>query len=345
MATIKDVAKRAGVSFATVSYVLNGNRPISSEVSGRVLEAVRELNYRPHRTAQNLVRKKNDCIGLFGPDPDVGRNQSFFTELLAGIMQVASRRGYNLIVYPETRSADGELDIRLDGSKPIDGAIIINPRTSDEYLKGIVEDKAPFVLVGRPHDCTGIHFTDNDNVACAYNATKHLVSLNHARMLFINGPADFSLSEDRLRGYRIALEEAGIALEDSLVAHTEFSIEAGRRAVQDALGKDMPFTAVVANSDLFAVGAINALLEADLRIPADVSVICIGETFMSANYNPRITGIDLKITDIAATAATQLIDVIEKRLMAVTHNIIPFVMNVRDTTAHVKKSVKERHGC
>jgi len=334
---MKDVALKAGVSTATVSYVINGHKKVSDEVRKRVLKAIEELDYKPNRTAQNLARSTTKCIGLFGSDLATMKTHTFFYGLMAGILSVTTKNNYNLIVYPEQKNENLEPCITLDHGEPIDGAIIINPRVSKEYLKKIIEKNISFVLVGRPNEYAElINYVDNDNVAIAYNAAKYLISLGHTSILLLNGPENYTLSIDRLEGYKMVLEENGIPFKKEMVLNSEFNIADGGEAIKKAVLAGLKFKAVLTSSDTQAIGAINALTELGFKIPRDISIVCLGETFLTRSYNPRISGIDIMEYEIGRKAAEQVLSIIDKKLIKPSHTIIPFKLNVRDTTSNGK---------
>ena len=337
MATMRDVAQKANVSMSTVSYVINNKKNISEKVKEKVMKAIRELDYKPSKTAQSLARCSTKCIGLFVADIETIKTHIFFNELLAGILSVTSQRSFNVIVYPEQKNDKGEYCITLDHGEPIDGAIIINPRTANNYMEKIIEKDLSFVLIGRPDGIQDlINYVDTDNVAVGYNATKHLISCNHSKILFLNAPPNYTISIDRLEGYRIALKDYNIPFCEEMVVNSEFAITSSFEAVKQILQNNVKFTSIVANSDIHAIGAINALNEYNLKVPRDVSLICAGETFLTANYSPKITGIDINGYEIGVEAALQLLNILDKKLIKPSHNIIPFKINIRETTSNAR---------
>lgn len=341
MVTMKDVAQKANVSVTTVSHVINKKGSISDEVRNNVLKIINELNFRPNKTAQSLARSSTRCIGLFASELQTFRMHIFLNELMTGILSVTSECFYNLIVYPEQKNEEGESCISLDHGEPIDGAIIINPRSDNKYLKNIIEKNIPFVLVGRPNELSHvINYVDVDNVAIGYNATKYLVSHNHTGILFLNGPEDYTISMDRLEGYKIALGESNIPFSMEMVVNSEFNIPSSVQVVKEAIQKGRAFTAIIANSDTQAIGAMNILYELNYIVPKDVSIICTGETLLTTNYHPKITGIDSNAVELGMRAANQLLDILNKKLIKPSHSIVPFTLNERETVIFAKANGK-----
>jgi LacI family transcriptional regulator len=335
MATMKDVAKRAGVSVSTVSYVINETKNISDAVRVQVLQAIDDLKYRPNKTAQNLARSKTRSIGLFTYELESMRGNLFLNDLVSGILSVISKRQYNLIVYGEGRDADGNVSISLNHGEPIDGAIIINPRAACTYLNPLIERQMSFVLIGRPDGIAEpVNYVDVDNVAIAYHATMELLEHNHSRILFLNGPTDYTISIDRLEGYRMALEAHHVAFREDLVKNSEFSIQSGFQRTSEAYANGSDVTGIIANSDTLAIGSVNALIEKGLRIPRDVSLVCAGESAFTTYFSPKITGIDLHPVEVAARAAQQILALFDRKLIKPSHSIVPFTMNRRESVAN-----------
>jgi len=333
VATMADVAKKANVSISTVSYVLSGERSISEPVKLRVQKAIEELKYKPNRIAQSLVKKSTRIIGLFGIDTDGIGTNIFFHQLMAGILEVTAEKNYNLIVYPSQKKEEGEVYSSLNSLEPIDGAIIIHPKIANEYLNNFITRNTPFLLVGRPSNMPEqFNFIDNDNVSIGYTATRYLISKGYEKIMFVNGPADYTISVDRLEGYKMALEEFGIYFKENLVLNTRLSIEEAFEAVKNAWNCGCKVNAIFASSDLQTIGAINALNSLGLKVPKDVAVICGSETFMTSNYNPRVTGIDVNAKIIGINAAKHIIHLIEKELIKPSHRIVTFKINEREST-------------
>jgi DNA-binding LacI/PurR family transcriptional regulator len=331
MSTIKDVAEKANVSISTVSYVLSGVRPIGQEVKQKVLDAVNELNYISKRINHKPV-VDTKYIGLFGCDiQNIGLN-IFFHMAMSGILSVIYEKNYNLIVFPERRNDDEELYSILEKKQPVSGAIIIEPRINNDYLKHFVSKQIPYVLIGRPNgNAEKINYVDSDNVSIGYNSVKYLINHNHYRIVLINGPSDFTLSMDRLQGYKMALKDFNLPFFDELIINAKFSIEVAYTAVKNLLKNDIKFTAIIANNDLQAIGALKAIKEAGLSVPNDIALFCTSETYVTAYANPNLSGIDLNGVIVGENAANLMLSIIEKELIMPSHRIIPYTLNERES--------------
>ena len=334
MATMKDVAQKANVSVSTVSYVLSGKRPISDSVKYRVAKAIEELKYKPNTVAQSLVMKSTRIIGLFGADMESISTNVFFHQLMSGILTVTEEKKYNLAIYPLRPSEEGESYASVDSLDQIDGAIIIQPKVTNEYLDNFISKGKPFLLVGRPSSMPDqLNFIDNDNVSIGYNAARYLIWKGYTDIVFLNGPSDFTISVDRLEGYKMALEEYRINYKPENVINTRYCIEEAFNAAMDIFNKkNNDINAVIASSDLQAIGTVNAIRNVGLKIPKDVAVFCCSETFLTSNYNPRITGIDINAKYMGVNAAKHIIRLIEKELIKPSHRIVTFALNEREST-------------
>lgn len=231
--TIKDVAKKAGVSPSTVSRVLSNNSRISRETSQRVRDVMEELGYHPNIMAKSLVSRTTESICVILPKPaeELFLNL-FFMELIRGIVTQANRSGYDVLISSGgSEQEEVEALSRLLKGKRVDGAILLYSRKDDQVVEFLTSNHYPFVLIGRSEKYPDILSVDNDNVQAAYDATKHLISLGHERIGFVSGPPNHIVSRDRLKGYVNALTEAGLEMRKEWIVEGEFLQESGYRAM------------------------------------------------------------------------------------------------------------------
>lgn len=329
---ITDVAKLANVSKSTVSYVLSGKRPISNEVTEKVLEAMKRLNYKPSIVARNLAERQTNSIGLYAPSTISISQDIFFNNILSGIMDCSNDNGYRVIIYPEKRDEGAEINYELDRSQPIDGALIMNPDISSHYLTKLKKEMLPFVLIGSPANNTDIFFVDTDNIALTYNAVNYLINKGHKRILFINGPKDYVGSEQKEKGYRLALSEKGIEIDEKLIKNSKIIKESGYSICKELLGENANFTAILVINDILAVGILKALKESQKKVPKDVAVLSVGNTMLSDIHSPSITSIDVFGYELGFAATNLLIDVIKKKTISSCSRIIPNEIVEREST-------------
>lgn len=310
----QDVAKLAGVSRTTVSFVLN-NVPgvkITEETRQRVLEAARELNYYPTAAARSLASGKTQRIGLIlGEGQKRLSSDAFLPAFLQGVTASMHQRGYLLVVQMEEDVPSHEAYVRLIREQQVDGLIISGPRSDDPLLPELEEDQFPLILHGRMRDCA-IPCVDVDNKAGAYQAVTHLIGLEHRRIGFIsNAPLSYSGAQERFAGYKQALTEHDIFLDKSLVRTAAFLPETGRAAMEVLLALPERPTAVFAASDVVAIGVMSAIQAAGLKIPDDIAVVGFDDIFLAAHTQPPLTTIRVPAYGLGWTAAEVLISLIE----------------------------------
>jgi DNA-binding LacI/PurR family transcriptional regulator len=309
-----DVAKLAGVSRTTVSFVLNDvpGVKISEETRQRVLEAARELDYYPTAAARSLASGKTHRIGLIlGEGQERLRADAFLPAFLQGVTASVHRRGYLLMVQLAEDVPSHEAYARLIREQQVDGLIMSGPSSDDPLLPQLAEEQFPLILHGRLNG-QALPSVDVDNRAGAYQAVSHLFSLGHRRIGFIsNAPLSYSGTQDRFAGFKLALAEHDLSYDPDLVGTAAFLPEAGRAAMQQLLDLPKRPTAVFAASDVVALGAMSAIYSAGLRIPHDVAVVGFDDIFLAAHAHPPLTTVRVPAYGLGWTAAEVLIALIE----------------------------------
>jgi LacI family transcriptional regulator len=308
------VAELAGVSRTTVSFVLNDvpGVKISAETRRRVLEAARQLDYYPTAAARSLASGRTQRIGLvLGEGQRRLAADAFLPAFLQGITASIHRRGYLLVLQMAEDVPSYEAYARLIREQQVDGLILSGPRTDDPLVPQLAEERFPLILHGRL-DGSEFPCVDVDNRAGAYQAVTHLISLGHRRIGFIsNAPFAYSGAQDRFSGYRQALGEHDIPLDESIVFPAAFLPEAGAAAIQELLGLSDPPTAMFCASDVVALGAMGAIRNAGLSIPEDIAVAGFDDIFLAAHADPPLTTVRVPAYGLGWTAAEILIGLIE----------------------------------
>jgi LacI family transcriptional regulator len=313
--TSQDVADLAGVSRTTVSFVLNDvpNIKISQATRQRVLDAASELGYVPDAAAQALVSRRAKIIGLiFTRRPHQVASDAFITQVLEGLVESIHQHDMRLLIDIVEPEHQKEAYLNMIRSKRIDGILLSGPRLDDEALQPLAEEGFPAVLIGQ---LPGEKFcsVDIDNFAAAIQAVSHLIGLGHTRIACItNAPISYTAAADRLRGYKQALEEAGIPFDPNLVRYGNFDIESGYNQMCDLLDKGIPFHAAFVASDTVALGAKAALREHGLQIPRDVALVGFDDLPFAQYVDPPMTTVHLPITDLARQASETLIQLLDK---------------------------------
>lgn len=302
--TILHVAQRAGVSISTVSRVLNDTSyPVRQETRERVLEAIEALRFHPNPLARGLLGKPTQTIGLIVPDI----SNPYYPLLSRGVEDVASEQDYTVIFCNTDRSpakTSHYLEVLQD--KQVDGIIFAGggmDQMDGEWLPAQFTGRV--VLIGRHGwDCPSVQV---DNVQAGREATGHLIALGHRRVAFIGGPSRLSSVRDRLKGYWLALGDAGIEPDEGLVWEGDFRSASGYQGTQTFLAMADRPTAIFAANDRMAVGAMAAVCDAGMRVPQDVAVVGCDDTPMASFVRPALTTISLPTYQIGASAARMLL--------------------------------------
>ncbi|MFP5354149.1 MAG: LacI family DNA-binding transcriptional regulator [Gemmatimonadota bacterium] len=330
MVTIKDVARRAGVSVATVSRVLNKSGPVSPEAAQRIREAADALHYVPHGGARSLITSKTSTIGVLLPDLYGG----FFSELIRGIDQTAQQHGYHLLISgSHNRKAEMEAAMRAMRGRT-DGLIAMSPHFDAATLVQNLPPSLPVILLscqawGEDHQVIAI-----DNAGGAEAMVRHLVALGHRRIAMVMGEEGHFDTGERLQGYRRALMEAGIAPDAAYEVQGDFSEASGHRAVQELLALAERPTAIFCANDSMAIGGLCAVMDAGLRVPADITVVGFDDIPLAQYLSPPLTSVHVPIFEMGERAATRLIAALKGEPVSERrHERLPTRLVVRSSCA------------
>jgi LacI family transcriptional regulator len=310
-ATMKDVAAHAAVSVATVSAVLNGNKYVSSGLTQRVRESIKQLGYERNSLAQGLKMQTSHAIGLIISDI----TNPFFTSVVRGVEDVANTRNFSLILGNTDEDLKKEKSyIRLLESKRADGLIVAVTAGSHEYLHAWPARHLPLVSIDRSLFALGIDSVLVDNVAGARKAVEHLITLGHRRIGVVTGIPGITTTEERLIGYKQALEAHGIPFDPTLVAVADSRVEGGKFGTLQLLtqGTTRP-TAFFVMNGLMVIGALQAITEVGLCCPQDIALVGFDDFEWAAVMHPRLTTVRQPTYEIGRRAAQILFERLEKR--------------------------------
>ena len=328
--TIKDVAKQAGVSIATISRVLNKSDRVRPATRDRVLKIARKLKYSPNAAARGLITRRTEGIGLLLPD----LHGEFFSEIIRGADQTAQLAGFHLIVSSSHSSKEQiESALRLMHGR-VDGLIVMSPLINSEILLEHLPRSLPVVLLNtlassRHYDCI-----NTDGFAGARDMVNYLIRLGHRRIAMICGSVNNREAIDRLRGYRAALKANSIPHDPLLEISGDFSLAAGQRGMAQILQLRPNVTAVFAANDAMAISAIAALREAGLRIPDDISVCGFDDIPVARYLQPALTSVHVPIRDLGFMS----VELILKRLQ-------PEKRTGKTSQIHVATTLSVRASC
>ncbi len=305
MVTIKEVARRAGVSPATVSRVVNGQPLVADHVRDRVLEAIRDLNYRPNRVAQRLRAEESHLVGVILSDI----KNPFYTLVLSGIEQVLSGQGLSVLICNSNMHQERENGfISHMQSEGVAGLIVAPVKEQSAVLADAVKNGLPAVIVDRrmSKPITDVVLADNHNGVLL--AIEHFVALGHRRIGILNGPQSLTSGRERYAGFQQAMAEAGLPIEDALVRFGDYQLETGYTLMRDLLETAAyPLALFVANN-LMTIGALNAIHDMGLAIPGDVAIIGFDDLPWANSLNPPLTTVSQPAFEIGVHAAELLLN-------------------------------------
>lgn len=332
-ASALDVARRAGVSRTTVSFVLNNapGKNIPEETRRRVLEAARELDYTPNEKARSVAMVKHHSIGFFISHTGYISSDAYIFRVIEGMVRELNKARFQLVLQPLKLQQMDYLHLARQDS--VDGIILMNTHDRDSGLSEVVGARFPLVIIGtvnRPEVCQ----IDIDNRDSAATAVRHLVSLGHREIaMIVHAPLSYYAAQDRHVGYRLALEEAGIVYRREWVREASLTEESGYTAMREILAMRPRPTAVFAGNDVVAYGAVQAVKDAGLSIPEDLSLVGFDDDLMSRYLNPPLTTITNPAAGVGSEAARRLVEILEGRAEKATRSVLPTTLAVRESTA------------
>lgn len=299
MATIREVARLANVSVATVSRVMNGVA-VTPANKAAVLAAVQQLDYRPNVFARSLATNRSGSIGVVVNEV----TGLFYGGIVQGIESVVEQHGMHLMVSSGHRDANREREVveSLTQSR-VDALILLISATSDYDLIELANRDRPLVVIGRHIAELSEQCVFVDNVHGGYIATRYLIEQGHTRIAHLTGNLSMKDGRDRLDGYKSALRDAGIDFDEALVVEGEFVEAGGHRGVQRLLRRGTAFSAVFAANDQSAAGALLALKEAGLKVPDDVSVVGYDDVLLARYVSPALTTVGQPFVEMGRSAA------------------------------------------
>lgn len=338
--SIKEVAARAGVSRATVSRVLNTSTYalVAAPTRERVLQVAVELGYHPNAVARGLAGKPMNSVGVVLAYilPSV-TSDPYLGPVLDGILDKNKRLHQKTVLFTENdwNEAHRNLPIYCDGH--CDGLILVIPHIENKVIPALKGKDIPFVVIGDSHNDPAVTMVDVDNVEIAYQAVTYLIAQGHTRIAALCGNAEFASSEQRLEGYRRAMRQAGIAVNESLVMPGEYWEWSGREnaeALMDRPQGERP-TALFCSNGRIALGALHALEEMHIRVPTDVSLIALSENVELAGTNPPCTVVQMPLRQIGEQAVESLLAQIRESRSAGEKTLLPGSLVIRASVARL----------
>jgi DNA-binding LacI/PurR family transcriptional regulator len=307
--TLEAVARRAGVSRATVSRVVNGSTSVAASIREAVNRAVEELGYVPNQAARSLVTQRTESIALILPETAnrVFSDDLFFPAIIRGVGMELEAADKQLVLMMAGSAASHDRVERYAVAGHVDGVMFASMHGADPLPGTLFRLGIPVICSGRPIGESSVPYVDVDHFGGVAAAVRHLVHAGRRRIATIAGPQDMVAGIDRLAGYRDTLTQAGLA---QLVAIGDFTRESGISAMRELLAADPALDAVFVASDMMAHGALIALKDAGRRVPADVAVIGFDDFEISRYSDPPLTTVRQPIADMGRTMARHLLRLI-----------------------------------
>ena len=336
MLTIVEVAKRANVSTATVSNVIRGTRKVSDELTKRVQDAISEMNYTPNEIARSLKVKQTRMLAMVLPDI----TNPFFPEIIRGAEDAAFGRGYFLLTANTNEQLGRERRIvSALRSYRVDGILLATAQSSydhdSSHIASMISAGCAVVCLDRsvPDVTTDAVLLDNSGGARA--CVRHLIAQGHRRIAIITGALHLQTGLERLQGYKQALEESGIAIDERLILEGDFRVESGKRRCEQLLKRRSKMTAIFSCNGLMMLGVLRALDEAKLSSPEDVALATFDEVSLDHSFRTQLTTVVQPSYEMGFRAANMLMDRIEGRLgrPGLVVRVEPR-LEIRESTSH-----------
>ncbi|MGF7056547.1 LacI family DNA-binding transcriptional regulator [Brassicibacter mesophilus] len=332
-ATIKDVAKMAGVSISTVSRVINNSKPVSPEIRKKVLDVINEVGYKPNEIARTLVTKKSFLIGVIVTD----LGDSYIAEMVRGIEEVGKMYDYDILLCSTYGDKEAEVKyVQLLNRKQVEGIILISDILNDEIKEQMSEYKIPFAYLNRYFYEENYPTVSIDDLEASYEMTNYLIKLGHKNIAYVsNNENDHSLETLKLEGYRRAIAENEECTENLYFTEGR-NIDNGYEIARDIISFNENITAVFCGHDELAIGVLNFMYDNNIKVPEQISVAGYGDVKIASIFRPRLTTIKEPFYDIGAVAIRRIIKELKGEKIDMNNIILPFQIQKRDSCAKLK---------
>lgn len=340
--TIFDVARASGVSYSTVSRVLNDFAFVKPSTRQKVLNTANKLGYVANLQARSLAGGKSNIIGMLVPSLDNG----YINVLSQSIDEALTKAGYDLMVYTTHHKQGKEAQFvnTLMGGLS-DGLLLMIPlieqNADTNYLEQLRQRNFPYVLIDQNDEQKKSTVVESTNYQGSYEATRHLIELGHTRIGFITGLMAIHSARERLAGYKAALREARLKIDENLVAHGDFHPTGGYKATQKLLEQSPRPTAIFASNDLSAFGAMDAIRHAGLEIPKDISVVGFDDIPQASTTFPKLSTVRQPLIEIGQTAVKLLLEQISQSKTKPQQVTLETSLVIRDSCRPIGRGKKK----
>ncbi len=329
--TLEEIGRMAGVSRSTVSRVLNNEKSVRPEVRERVQAVVKETGYRPNAAARSLASNRTGVIGLVIPHRvHTLFDDPYFPLLIQGVSQACNLAETTLALFLfQTEAEEEELYPRVVASGTVDGVVVTATRTGDPLLARLASGDVPYVVVGRPDDPENVTYVDVDNRAGAQSAALHLCNLGYERIGFIGAPTNTTAGLDRRTGFLEGLAMCGAVQDEQLMREGDYTEESGYRAMRSLLAAQPD--AVFVATDTMAVGALRALVESEISVPADVGLVSFDGLPPSERSLPKLSTVRQPVSATGVRAVELLLGLVNGDITGPLHEVMPTELVIRES--------------
>ncbi len=326
--TIMDVAREAGVSYATVSRVVNNKEYVKQDTREKVMQAITRLGYVANQQARSLAGGKSYVVGLLVRD----LGSSYMGAIVSGVDDELSTAQYNLMLYTTHRRKTNEriyVNTLIQGMA--DGLLLILPRNPEAYLDTLNQSRFPYVLIDHQGLGDQVPAVGSKNWDGAYAATKYLIELGHRRIGFITGALELGAAIDRLAGYKAALIDHQLPIDPALIIEGTFFQPEGYSGARTLLNLEQRPTAIFASNDVMAFGVMEAVRDCGLRIPADISVLGFDDIDQASHVYPPLTTVRQPMQEMGRLAVKMLLERIKDPDRPVERVELPTTLIIRQS--------------
>lgn len=331
--TLKDVAKKAGVSYQTVSKVINNKARVSEETKKRIFQAIEELGYRPNILGRGLQRASINTIGFVTSPPEEQVSDPFFNELLMSVIDSASKFHYDVLVSvcPLGSNAVDILE-QLIKTGRVDGVILDGIKVKDDRVNYLIKEKFPFVTIGRTDLPVDYSYVDVDGRSAIYKITNHLINKGHRILAFVGPSLEYFYVKERLAGFMEAIKERGFSINEKYILLGYEREEGGYKSMDLIMNLNPPPTAIVCCSDLIAIGVMKKAYEYDLEIGRNPAITGFDGISLSEYVYPPLTTARQPISQIGECAVQLLISILRGKPLENHHVLLPAEIIIRKSS-------------
>ena len=331
--TLEDIARLSGSSRSTVSRVINGDPNVRDATREKIMEVIREVNFQPNLAARGLAVGRVSVVGLVIPmGVSAIFTDPFFPLLIQGVSAGCTAKDYSVMLWVAEPDYERRMISKIMYNGLVDGVIVSSMLLDDPIVMALEESELPFVLIGRHPSNEQVSYVDLDNQKSASDAVSYLLNMGRQRVASISGPKNMIVGQDRLQGYKNALTQHEVPLNERLMVEGDFTEEGGYRAMQSLLSARPD--AVFIASDSMALGAMRAIQEKGLRIPQDVAVIGFDDIAPSSRSTPTLSTVRQPIQEMGAKAAEVIIEMILNPEMGPQKIILETGLVLRESTGN-----------